>query len=154
MGRTDWGSVHVPKSLLKRIDRLAKQEGVPRHVIVAKAISVYMGQTKNVGGTVYLKGQKHSRGMWYAWKLMMSYAEFRIAVKYRKCLPHTVIERMGKYFEGTLWQLITRVKAITKKEGNEIFNLAMEWAKTRDNKLLYQLNDRIREIFYRVLGAR
>jgi len=154
MTRIDWGSITVPSSLLRRIDRLAKAENVPRHVIVAKALSVYMGQTKNVGGTSYLKGRRHSRGMWYGWKLLLSYAEFRISVKYRRSIPYTVREKMLKFFEGTLWQIMTRLKAVSKEESKEILKLAKEWNETQSNEILYRLNDKVREIFYRVLGAR
>ena len=154
MTRIDWGSIAVPKPLLSRIDRIAKKEGVPRHIIIAKALSLYQGQMKNIGGTSYLKGKRHGKGMWYAWKLMMSYAEFRISVKYRRSLPYTVREKMLKFFEGTLWQIMTRLKAVSKEESKEILKLAKEWNETQSNEILYRLNDKVREIFYRVLGAR
>jgi len=154
MARTDWGSITVPSSLLRRIDKLAKNEGVPRHIIIAKALSVYQGQMKNIGGTSYLKGKRHSKGMWYGWKLLLSYAELRISVKYRKCIPKTVREKMLKYFEGTLWQIMTRLKAISKEDARKILQTAKEWSETQNNTTLYRLNDMVRELFYRVLGAR
>jgi len=151
---TSWGTIKVPKSLLEKVDKLAKVEKVPRHVIIAKAINLYLGHEQNVGGTKYLKGKRHSRGMWYAWKLMLSYAEFRVAIKYRKCFPHTVLEKMIRTFSDTLSQVMIRTKAITKEEAKQILALAKEWMTTQDNRTLYHLNDIIRDVFYRVLGGR
>ena len=58
------------------------------------------------------------------------------------------------FFEGVLWQIMTRLKAVTKKESKEIMKLAKEWAETQDNRTLYKLNDKVRDVFYRVLGAK
>ena len=149
---TDWATVKVPTSLLNIIDELAKKEGVPRHIIVSKAITLYRKLEQNKGGTKYLKGKKHSRGMWYAWKLMLSYAEMRIATKYRKCFPPTVLEKMFKQWYDTVMQIKERTKAITKEECDNVIKLTKDYIKTRKNTTLYQLNDIVRDIFYRVLG--
>lgn len=153
MTRIDWGSIAVPKPLLSRIDRIAKKEGVPRHVIVARALSAYTSSQKKIGGTTYLKGQRHPRNYWYAWKFLLSYAEFRVSIKYRKCIPHTVRNKMLKYFEGNLWQLRERLKLLTPEEAKEVFKLAKDYMESQSNSILYRLNDTIRDIFFRILGG-
>jgi len=90
--------------------------------------------------------------MWYAWKLMLSYAELRIATKYQKCFPPTVLEKMFKQWYVTVMQIKERTKAITKEECEDIIKLTKDYIKTRKNTTLYQLNDIIRDVFYRVLG--
>ena len=150
---TSWGTVKVPKQLLEKIDKIAKQEGVPRHVIVSRALASLLSSQEKVGGTIYLKGRKHPRNYWYAWKFLLSYAEFRVSIKYRKCIPHTVRTKMLKFFEGNLWQLRERLKLLTPEEAKEVFKLAKEYMETQSNSTLYRLNDTIRDIFFRILGG-
>jgi len=150
---TSWGTIKVPKEILKRVDELAKRENVPRHVIISRALASYLSAQSKVGGTIYLKGKKHPRSFWYAWKFLLSYAEFRISIKYRKCIPHTVREKMLKFFEGNLWVLRERLKILSPDEAKEVFALAREYMQTQSNSTLYRLNDTIRDIFFRILGG-
>lgn len=150
---TSWGTIKVPKEILKRVDELARRENVPRHVIISRALASLLSSQEKVGGTVYLKGKKHPRNFWYAWKFLLSYAEFRVAIRYRKCFPHTVLEKMLKFFEGNLWILRERLKILTPDEAKQIFSLARDYMKTRSNSTLYKLNDEVRDVFFRILGG-
>jgi len=155
MGVLEWGSIKVPKTVLNLVDQLAKTEGVPRHVIISKALQAYMISQKNVGGIIkgreHVKGKKTPRNVWYAWKLMLSYCELRIAVRYRKCLPPPVIERLIKSFSGTIFQLRERLKVITPSEMEELSKLLKAYISNPSNSTLFPLNDFIRDIFFRVL---
>ncbi|RLJ03198.1 MAG: hypothetical protein DRP11_01395 [Candidatus Aenigmatarchaeota archaeon] len=148
---TEWGAIKVPKRLLQVIDNLKHLEGVPRHVIVAKAIQLYMAQLEDVGGRGHCKGRKHPRKIWYAWKFMLSYAEFRVAVKYKRYLPKKVREELLKYLEYNLFVLRDRIKVITPQEAKELYLMLREYAENPSNELLYKLNDMVRDVWMRIL---
>ena len=146
--KMNWTTIKVPVDIKMKIQHQARIENVPMHVIVEKAFNVYMIHLRDVGGQPFLKGKRHSKGMWYAWKLLLSYAEYRTAVKNR--LEN--IEDYRKAFHRTLTQLRERVKIITPKEYEEIQTLMRYYEKTLSNKFLYKHNDFIRDIFFRCIA--
>jgi len=85
---------------------------------------------------------------------MLSYAELRVASRYRKCFPPSVLNKLFKMWFETVHQVRERTKAITKEECDEIISLTKEYIKTQSNSVLYQLNDIVRDVFYRVIGGR
>jgi len=142
-----WSSIKVPEIIKQKIAFQAKLEEVPMHVIVEKAFNVYMAQMRDVGGQPFLKGKRHSRGMWYAWRLMLSYAEYRIAIK-------NDLEDLKRYRESFLRNirlLRERMKIVTPEEQEKIIQFMDLYEKTKLNKYLFPLNDIVRDIFFRCL---
>ncbi|RLG79967.1 MAG: hypothetical protein DRO13_04875 [Thermoprotei archaeon] len=142
-----WSTIKVPEIIKQKIAFQAKLEEVPMHVIVEKAFNVYMAQMRDVGGQPFLKGKRHSRGMWYAWRLMLSYAEYRIAIK-------NDLEDLKRYRESFLRNirlLRERMKIVTPEEQEKILQFMDLYEKTKLNKYLFPLNDIVRDIFFRCL---
>jgi len=142
-----WSSIKVPEIIKQKIAFQAKIENVPMHVIVEKAFNVYMAQQQDIGGQPFLKGKRHSRGMWYAWRLMLSYAEYRIAIK-------NDLEDLKRYRESFLRNirlLRERMKIVTPEEQEKIIQFMDLYEKTKLNKYLFPLNDIVRDIFFRCL---
>ena len=149
-----WGAIKVPYNIIRRVDKLKRAENVPRHVIIEKALVLYESLREETGDSSRVAGKKHTRGLWYAWKVLLSYAEFRTAVRYKEHLPPEEVEKLITSFEFCLWQAKTRIGIITQDEIEEALKLAREYMKTRSTRILYQLNDIVRDVFFRAVGVR
>jgi len=151
--QTKWASITVPVQVKEQVLKIAAEEGVAMHSIIEKALSIYKAirnRTVTVGRAP--QGRLHTRSVWYVFKLMLSYAEFRVIVKNKDKFTSEETEQAINSFEYTLYTLRERLKIITPEEYQRILALAREYMKTRSTKILRDLNDMIREIMFRVMA--
>jgi len=131
-----WTSIKVPRVLANQIKSMARAEGIAPHKLIAKSVAAYKAHEKGF-----------ERRLWYAFKLMLVYGDFRALVKH-----DLADDKILKSLDYVLWQIQTRLKVINKDEKEAILKLAQEYATTRSNRTLYKLNDAIRDVIFKILA--
>ncbi|MHC1627905.1 MAG: hypothetical protein ACXQTI_03630 [Candidatus Nezhaarchaeales archaeon] len=125
---SEWKSVRIPKELHSLIKAISEKRNEAMHKTIAKAVGFYIQQNR-----------EFDRRTWYAFKLLLTYGDFR----------HNQKAIYG--LEKVLYQIMKRTKAINYQEFKWIMKLANEYAIMPTPKKLGELNDEIKEVFRRVL---
>jgi len=131
-----WSTLKLPTSLYEEIKKLSKQEGLVPHKFLAKCVTTYKSYEK-----------VFERRLWYAFKLMLVYGDFRSLVRHG-----LADEKIMRSLDYVLYQIEDRIKVINREEREAILKLAEEYMNTKSNRVLYKLNDKIRDVFFKILA--
>jgi len=137
----------VMRYVIKK-ELVVKERVIKREVVKENIVEREIKVTSEANRIVERENIKHSRELWYEWKLMRVYNEFIFSVRYG--LPRTKQEILLYSFTSVLNQIADRLKILTTEEKNIIIKEAKKYMQTGSNRILSYLNDHVREIIARI----
>jgi len=153
-----WTSLKLPRKLYNEIKRVAEKEDLKPYQIVEKALTMYIAQLEHTKATdVMLKYRStryyHPRSIYHCFKVLLAYADLRVMLKFPERFNDEEINNAVTRFEYTLFRVAKDLKVLRREEIDMALKLIKEYRETKQGRVLAQLNDLLREMFYRAVAV-
>jgi len=153
-----WTSMKMPRKLYNEVKKIAEQEGLRPYQVVEKAVTMYIAQlehTKATDSRLRYRDVKyyHPRSVYHAFKVLLAYADLRVMLRHQDKFAEEEIEKAMASFEYTLFRVTKDLKVLRREEIDMALKLIKEYRETKQGRILAQLNDLLREMFYRAVAV-